>query len=143
MIRAGFALLFATALQAAQISAISQQGAAAQTVLIRVQRLDGVADAIERSVPTAAVTDIPLPPGFAPEFRFGMTITPDKRQSSLHLHFVAGASLSGRVAAVRGALTSIEGTDVALFPAIGMNATSKQTVRSDAKGFFQFKGLTA
>ena len=28
-----------------------------------VQRLDGIADAIERSVPTATVTDIPLPPG--------------------------------------------------------------------------------
>ena len=74
-------------------------------------------------------------PGSAPEFRWNVT-APGK--SGAPLQFVRGASLSGRLEAVRGARISLDGLEVLL-----SGAQQRYTAKSNAKGFFQFKGLPA
>jgi len=54
------------------------------------------------------------------------------------LQFVHGASLSGRLEAVRGAKISFDGLELSL-----SGAEQRYTAKSNAKGFFQFKGLAA
>jgi hypothetical protein len=79
-------------------------------------------------------------PGFAPEHRFGVIVGADSEDRPLRLHFVPGASLSGRVAAVRRSKISVDAVEVSLFPAME-NARDRRTTATDSKGFFQFKGL--
>ena len=76
-------------------------------------------------------------PQFAPEYRFGLTV-PGSRP--LTLQFVAGASLSGRIEAVRNAKVALQDVEVALVPT-GGSAQQRYVTTSDPKGFFQFKGL--
>ena len=78
-------------------------------------------------------------PGSAPEFRFNVTLGDDPK--SMVLIFVRGASLSGRVEAVRGVEVPADGVIVTVASAGGEGAAWKDTARSNAKGFFQFKGL--
>ncbi len=77
--------------------------------------------------------------GFAPEFRFAVTVRADAKQ--LPLNFIPGASLSGRIEAARGVKTSLDGVEVKLTSAAGESGAWKQSVRSSARGFFQFKGV--
>ncbi|MBV8544910.1 MAG: carboxypeptidase regulatory-like domain-containing protein [Acidobacteria bacterium] len=78
--------------------------------------------------------------GFAPEFRFNVSLRNDPKP--IPLKFVPGASLSGRVEAVRGVKLSAEGVTVTMTAAGGgEGAAWKDTARSNAKGFFQFKGV--
>jgi hypothetical protein len=78
-------------------------------------------------------------PGSAPEFRFNVILRDDPKP--MILNFVPGASLSGRVEAVRGVKLPADGVTVTLTSAAGEAAAWKDTLRSNAKGFFQFKGL--
>ena len=70
--------------------------------------------------------------GSAPEFRWNVT-APGKLDAPLQ--FVAGASLSGRLEAVRGAKISLTGIEISL------NGAQRYKAKADRKGFFQFKGL--
>lgn len=77
--------------------------------------------------------------GFAPEFRFAVAVpTPDAK---LALRFVPGASLSGMVETSRGEKTSVEGVEISLESPVG-DRLQKQSVRTNPKGFFQFKGIS-
>lgn len=78
-------------------------------------------------------------PGSAPEFRFNVILRDDPKP--MILNFVPGASLSGRVEAVRGVKLPADGVTVTLTSAAGEGAAWKDAARSSAKGFFQFKGL--
>jgi len=78
-------------------------------------------------------------PGSAPEFRFNVILGDDPK--AMVLNFVRGASLSGRVEAVRGVKLPADGVIVTVTSAGGEGAAWKDTARSNAKGFFQFKGL--
>jgi hypothetical protein len=78
-------------------------------------------------------------PGSAPEFRFDVTLWDDPKP--ITLKFVPGASLSGRVEAVRGVRLLPDGVIVTLTSAGGEGAVWKNEARSTARGFFQFKGL--
>ncbi|HEX2121446.1 MAG TPA: carboxypeptidase-like regulatory domain-containing protein [Thermoanaerobaculia bacterium] len=75
-------------------------------------------------------------PGSAPEHRFAVAVP---REAPIPLQFVAGASLSGRLEAVRGAKISLGGVEVSL-TAHGDGQRS-YTEKATARGFFQFKGL--
>jgi hypothetical protein len=77
--------------------------------------------------------------GSAPEFRFDVMLADDPKPMTLE--FVRGASLSGRVEAVRGVKLPADGVVVTLTSAGAEGAAWKDAVRSNAKGFFQFKGL--
>jgi hypothetical protein len=77
--------------------------------------------------------------GFAPEYRFAVIAKADAKP--LLLNFVPGASLSGSVEAVTGAKIPADGVEILLTSAIGESAAWKQTAHSNAKGFFQFKGV--
>jgi hypothetical protein len=76
-------------------------------------------------------------PGFAPEFLFNVTLGDDPKP--MILKFVPGASLSGRVEAVRGVKLPADGVILTL--TAGEGAAWKDVARINAKGFFQFKGL--
>ncbi|MEA2343623.1 MAG: Carboxypeptidase regulatory-like domain [Thermoanaerobaculia bacterium] len=79
-------------------------------------------------------------PGSAPEFRFNVSLRDDPKP--IILKFVNGASLSGRVEAVRGVKLPADGAIVTLTSAGGgEGAAWKETALTNAKGFFQFKGL--
>jgi hypothetical protein len=73
--------------------------------------------------------------GSAPEFRWNIE-APGKLETPLQ--FVAGASLSGRLETVRGAKISLDGLQISL-----SGAQQRYTAKSNANGFFQFKGLPA
>ncbi|MGA8809363.1 MAG: carboxypeptidase-like regulatory domain-containing protein [Thermoanaerobaculia bacterium] len=77
--------------------------------------------------------------GSAPEFRFDVTVRDDPKP--ITLKFVPGASLSGRVEVVPGVKLPADGVIVTLTSAGGEGAVWKSEARSNAKGFFQFKGL--
>jgi hypothetical protein len=77
--------------------------------------------------------------GSAPEFRFDVTLREDPKP--INLKFVPGASLSGHVEAVRGRKLPGDGVIVTLTSTGGEGAVWKNEARSNAKGFFQFKGL--
>jgi hypothetical protein len=77
--------------------------------------------------------------GSAPEFRFDVTLKDDPKP--ITLKFVPGASLSGRVEAVRGVKLPADGVMVTLTSAGAEAAAWKDAARSNAKGFFQFRGL--
>lgn len=75
--------------------------------------------------------------GFAPEYRFGVAV-PGAQQ--MPIQFTAGASLSGRVEAVRGVEVPLEDLQIRLTP-MGGKAEQQYTTTANAKGFFQLKGL--
>ena len=72
-------------------------------------------------------------PGSAPDFRWNVTV-PGNLEAPLQ--FVRGASLSGRLEAARGMKISLDGLEILL-----AGAQRRYTARSNARGFFQFKGL--
>lgn len=78
-------------------------------------------------------------PGFAPEFRFGVSVDANTKPFSLGL--VPGASLSGRLEAARGVRIPPDGVTVVLSSPGGERGPWKESVRSGRRGFFQFKGV--
>lgn len=80
-------------------------------------------------------------PGSAPEFRFGTAVPAEVTDPEMRLNFVAGASLSGKVEAVRGLKIPLDAVEVFLAPATGAGSLVRQVTRADRRGFFQFKGV--
>ncbi|MBV9496779.1 MAG: carboxypeptidase regulatory-like domain-containing protein, partial [Acidobacteria bacterium] len=75
--------------------------------------------------------------GFAPEYRFGVSV-PGVQQAPIQ--FTAGASLSGRVEAIRGVKVPLDELQIRM-TSTGGKAQQHYTTTANAKGFFQLKGL--
>jgi hypothetical protein len=75
-----------------------------------------------------------------PEFRFGFDATA-AAGTDLRLQFVRGASLSGRIEALAGRRTAVEGTEVSLAVQARAERRTLYAARANAKGWFQFKGI--
>lgn len=76
--------------------------------------------------------------GLAPEFLFGVSVPAEGKM--IAVQFVGGASLWGTVETSRDTRTSVEGAEVSLAPPGGA-PTQRFSVRTNTRGFFQFKGV--
>lgn len=80
-------------------------------------------------------------PASAPEFLFGVSIVRGAEPREIPIHFVAGASLSGRVQGTHG-VPSMHCT-VTLISQSGPDPGRHAMVQLDGRGFFQFRGVAS
>lgn len=80
--------------------------------------------------------------GCAPEHRFGISTNRDGHVLADALRFIPGASLSGRLSTARGVEAELKDVELRLVPEVAEESGSVLLTRADARGFFQFKGLS-